>query len=170
MSIQKATFAAGCFWGVEATFRQLEGVTKTRVGYSGGRLENPTYDDVSTGRTGHAEALEITFDSEKILYETLVDIFFKMHDPTTKNRQGPDVGPQYRSVIFYHTPEQKQIAESILQKVQDSQKFKSRKIVTEIIEAQSFFAAEDYHQQYFEKFGFHPCANFLKLPPKLKEL
>jgi len=166
MSLQKATFAAGCFWGVEATFRQLDGVIKTRVGYSGGTLENPSYEDVSTGRTGHAEALKITFDPEKISYDKLVDIFFKMHDPTTKNRQGPDVGTQYRSVIFYHTQEQKIIAETMKQKIQDSPKFKSRKIITEIVEIQSFFAAEDYHQQYFEKYGFHPCVNYLKLPPK----
>lgn len=166
MSIQKATFAAGCFWGVEATYRQLKGVIKTRVGYSGGTLEHPSYEQVSTGRTGHAESLEITFDSDLVSYETLVDIFFRMHDPTTKNRQGPDVGSQYRSVIFYHSLEQQQIAEAIKNQLQDSPKFKTKKIVTEIVEFHAFFAAEDYHQQYFEKFGFHPCVNFLKLPSK----
>ena len=166
MPIQKATFAAGCFWGVEATYRQLKGILKTRVGYCGGSLENPSYEQVSTGQTGHAESLEITYDSDIVTYETLVDIFFRMHDPTTKNRQGPDVGTQYRSVIFYHTLEQKQIAETKKIQLQDSPKFKTRKIVTEIVEFQSFFAAEDYHQQYFEKFGFHPCVNFLKLPSK----
>jgi len=164
--IEKATFAAGCFWGVEATYRQLDGVLKTQVGYTGGSKDNPTYEDVCKDTTGHAEALEIEFETEKISYEALVFIFFRMHDPTQLNRQGPDIGTQYRSAIFYHSPKQKAISEAIVTKLQKTEKFKDRTIVTQIIPANKFYKAEEYHQKYFEKNGFHPCVNFLELPEK----
>ena len=164
--MEKATFAAGCFWGVQATFLQLEGVIKTQVGYEGGYKLNPSYQDVSADRTGHAEALEITFDPEILSYKELVEIFFRLHDPTQLNRQGPDIGSQYRSVIFYHTPEQKKIAEDLKIKFQNSEKYRGRKIVTEITPGLKFYRAEEYHQKYFEKNGFHSCVNFLPLPAK----
>jgi peptide-methionine (S)-S-oxide reductase len=164
--MEKATFAAGCFWGVQATFLQLEGVIKTQVGYAGGHKINPSYKDVGSDITGHAEALEITFDPETLSYKELADIFFRLHDPTQLNRQGPDIGSQYRSVIFYHTPEQKKVAEEIKIKFQNSEKYRGRKIVTEIIPASKFYRAEEYHQRYFEKNGFHACVNFLPLPIK----
>lgn len=164
MTTQKATFAAGCFWGVEATFRQIPGVLQTTVGYTGGITKNPTYRQVCTGKTGHAEAVEIIFDPTKVTYEYLVEIFFKSHDPTTLNRQGPDIGTQYRSAIFTHDSEQNQIAERI--KTNFEQKKNGRKIVTEIVVATEFYPAEEYHQQYFEKEGYHPCVNFLPLPKK----
>jgi peptide-methionine (S)-S-oxide reductase len=166
MTLQKtelATFAAGCFWGVEATYRQVEGVLKTQVGFTGGRTKNPTYKDVCTKDTGHAEAIQLSYDPSRVSYEQLTEIFFKMHDPTQKNRQGPDVGSQYRSAIFYHSEEQKAVAEGLKEKLQ-REKYKSRPIVTEIVPATEFYEAEEYHQQYFEKFGMHPCANYLKLP------
>ncbi len=149
-----ATFAAGCFWGVEETFRQLKGVTQTTVGYRGGALSNPTYSDVCSGQTGHAEAVQIEFDPEIISYETLLNTFWKSHDPTTLNRQGPDVGSQYRSVIFYHDETQRKLAEkskSIWQNQFD------RPIVTEITEAGPFYKAEEYHQQYLRKKGLSHC-------------
>ncbi len=148
--MQKATFAAGCFWGVEATFRQIEGVSSTSVGYTGGHHENPTYEDVCTGHTGHAEAVEVTFDPAVVSYQTLLDIFWGCHNPTTLNRQGPDIGTQYRSAIFYHTPEQEAAARA--SKEQAQQRF-PHPIVTEIVPAVPFYQAEDYHQQYFEKRG-----------------
>ena len=150
MSIEKATFAAGCFWGVEELFRAQEGVISTRVGYTGGTVVRPTYKQVCGGDTGHAESVEITFDPEKISYATLLKLFWANHDPTTMNRQGPDVGEQYRSVVFYHSEEQKQIAESIKRELETEHIF-DRPIVTAILPADTFYEAEKYHQQYFEK-------------------
>lgn len=162
--VDRAIFAAGCFWGVEATFRQLDGVLLTRVGYIGGHLNNPTYKDVSTNTTGHAEAVEIQFNPKKVTYQRLVDLFFELHDASQLNKQGPDVGTQYRSAIFYTNEEQKKIAEITKTKWQKSEKYKNRQIMTEITLATTFYPAESYHQQYFEKFGYHPCVNFLPLP------
>lgn len=152
----KATFAAGCFWGVEATFRQLPGVTSTRVGYTGGKTENPTYKDVCTDRTGHAEAVEVEYDPSKISYEQLLNVFWENHDPTTPNRQGPDWGTQYRSAIFFHTPEQEQAAKASKEELDKSGRFPS-KIVTQIVPEATFYEAEDYHQQYLEKRGLASC-------------
>jgi len=157
MSLQKATFGAGCFWGVEAEFRQLpKGVVSTAVGYEGGTIKNPTYRDVCTDRTGHAEVVEVEYDPEKISYEDLLKIFWENHDPTTLNRQGPDVGTQYRSVIFYHTPEQQATALTSKEKLEKSGRYR-RPIVTEIVPATTFYRAEDYHQQYLEKRGLSSC-------------
>ena len=152
----KATFGAGCFWGVEASFRQLEGVIDARSGYSGGTKVNPTYEDVCTGTTGHAEVVEVTYDPARITYEQLLDAFWKMHDPTTRNRQGPDVGTQYRSVIFYHDDEQKRRAEES-KAAQDASRLYRGPIVTLIEEAGPFYEAEDYHQRYLEKRGMVSC-------------
>lgn len=154
--MEKATFAAGCFWGVEEAFRTLKGVQKTTVGYSGGTLESPTYKDVCTDRTGHAEVVMVEFDPAQVSYEQLLDVFWDSHDPTTLNRQGPDTGTQYRSAIFYHTPEQKATAEASREKQSKSNRFK-RPIVTEITAAGSFFPAEEYHQQYLLKRGEASC-------------
>jgi len=157
MSLQKATFGAGCFWGVEAEFRQLpKGVVSTAVGYEGGTMKNPTYRDVCTDRTGHAEVVEVEYDPEKISYEDLLKVFWANHDPTTLNRQGPDVGTQYRSVIFYHTPEQQAAALASKEKLEKSGRYR-RPIVTEIVPATSFYRAEHYHQQYLEKRGLSSC-------------
>ena len=156
--MQKATFAAGCFWGVEADFRNLPGVTATAVGYAGGSHPNPTYQDVCSGSTGHAEAVEVEFDPEQVSYEQLLSKFWEAHDPTQQNRQGPDVGTQYRSVIFFHGPEQE--AAALLSKRQ-AQEHTKREIVTEIVPAGDFHRAEEYHQRYFEKQGIarlHPGA------------
>jgi peptide-methionine (S)-S-oxide reductase len=152
--MEKATFAAGCFWGVEASFRELAGVVDAVVGYTGGTMPNPTYRDVCTDSTGHAEALEITFDPARISYERLLDHFWQMHDPTTPNRQGPDVGTQYRSAIFFHSPKQEKAAQASKQRWQ--QQFR-RPIVTEIVPASTFYRAEDYHQRYLEKRGVRAC-------------
>ncbi len=148
--MEKATFAAGCFWGVEAAFRRVEGVESTSVGYIGGTTENPTYGDVCTGQTGHAEAIEVVYDPSRVTYEDLVSVFWDIHDPTTLNRQGPDIGTQYRSGIFYHTPGQETAARASRENLQQSGRFR-REIVTEITPATTFYMAEDYHQQYFEK-------------------
>jgi peptide-methionine (S)-S-oxide reductase len=157
MSLQKATFGAGCFWGVEAEFRQLpKGVVSTAVGYEGGSMANPTYRDVCTDRTGHAEAVEVEYDPEEISYEDLLKVFWENHNPTTLNRQGPDVGTQYRSVIFYHTPEQQAAALTSKEKLEKSGKYR-RPIVTEIVPATTFYRAEEYHQQYLEKRGLSSC-------------
>jgi len=157
MSLQKATFGAGCFWGVEAEFRQLpKGVVSTAVGYEGGTMKNPTYRDVCTDRTGHAEVVEVEYDPEKVSYEDLLKVFWANHDPTTLNRQGPDVGTQYRSVIFYHTPEQQAAALASKEKLEKSGRYRPP-IVTEIVPATSFYRAEDYHQQYLEKRGLSSC-------------
>ncbi|PYP87781.1 MAG: peptide-methionine (S)-S-oxide reductase [Blastocatellia bacterium AA13] len=155
--MEKATFGAGCFWGVEAGFRQLDGVTSTEVGYSGGRHENPTYREVCSGRTGHAEVVQVTYDPNIISYKDLLDAFWQMHDPTTMNRQGPDIGEQYRSVIFYHTPEQEDAAAASKEELQRTGVHK-RDIVTKIEPAGPFYRAEEYHQQYFEKQGISHCA------------
>ena len=152
----KATFAAGCFWGVEAAFRQIEGVTATRVGYTGGDFKNPTYKDVCSGTTGHAEAVEVEYDPSKVTYEELLKVFWENHDPTTLNRQGPDVGTQYRSAVFFLTPEQQAAAKASKEKLQKNGRYK-RPIVTEINPALEFYPAEDYHQQYLEKRGLAHC-------------
>ncbi len=154
--MQKATFGAGCFWGVEAAFRQLQGVISTSVGYTGGSLKNPTYENVCSGNTGHAEAVEVIYDPARISYEQLLQVFWENHDPTTLNRQGPDIGAQYRSAIFYHTPEQMAAALTTKEKLQVSGRYK-RPIVTEITAASPYYLAEDYHQQYLEKRGLASC-------------
>ena len=152
--MEKATLAAGCFWGVEAAFRQIKGVKSTRVGYTGGEMKNPSYEDVCTDETGHAEAVEVTFDQIKAPYKDLLKVFWQNHNPTQLNRQGPDVGTQYRSAIFYHNAKQKKDAESSLK--EEQKKYKN-KIVTQILKAEDFFEAEDYHQQYLEKRGLSTC-------------
>ena len=151
-----ATFAAGCFWGVEAAFRAVEGVTATAVGYLGGATESPTYEDVCSGRTGHAEAVEVRFDPDRVSYERLLDVFFACHDPTTLNRQGPDVGTQYRSAVFYHDALQQAAASEAKEKLEAAGRL-SVPIATEITPAAEFFRAEEYHQQYLEKRGQSSC-------------
>ena len=151
-----ATFAAGCFWGVEAAFRRMPGVIGTAVGYSNGDTPAPTYEDVCTDRTGHAEVVQVTYDPAKVSYEQLLETFWSNHNPTTLNRQGPDVGSQYRSAIFFHTPEQQAAAEASKQALTASGRF-SRPIVTEITPAATFHRAEEYHQQYLEKRGASSC-------------
>jgi peptide-methionine (S)-S-oxide reductase len=153
---EKATFAAGCFWGVESAFCQVEGVISTTVGYSGGNTKNPTYEEVCTDKTGHAESVLIEFNPELITYEKLLELFWSIHDPTTLNRQGPDIGSQYRSIVFYHSEEQKNMAIYIKDKLEKSKRF-SRKIVTEIIPSTVFYKAEEYHQKYFQKHGLVKC-------------
>jgi peptide-methionine (S)-S-oxide reductase len=152
----KATFAAGCFWGVEDTFRQVEGVRSTEVGYTGGTTTSPSYKEVCTGRTAHAEAVQVDFDPSKVSYLELLATFWKSHDPTTANRQGPDLGTQYRSAIFFHDAEQEKDARDSKTVLADKGVFK-RPIVTEIVPATQFYRAEDYHQQYFEKQGIRSC-------------
>ncbi len=153
---EKATFAAGCFWGVEDAFRQVDGVVSTRVGYSGGHTTSPTYKEVCSGRTGHAESVEVIYDPEKVSYAELLDVFWSNHDPTQLNRQGPDIGTQYRSVIFVHDDAQKQAALESKDELERAGRFR-RPIVTEIAPAAEFFEAEEYHQQYFEKQGISHC-------------
>jgi peptide-methionine (S)-S-oxide reductase len=150
--MQKATFGAGCFWGVEAEFRQVGGVISTTVGYLGGSLKDPTYADVCSGTTGHAEVVEIEYDPSKVSYDEILNVFWEIHDPTTLNRQGLDVGPEYRSAIFFHTPEQESAARASKEKLERSGRHKNP-IVTEITPASQFYKAEEYHQQYFEKCG-----------------
>jgi peptide-methionine (S)-S-oxide reductase len=157
MKTEKATFGAGCFWGVEEVFKKLKGVVSTAVGYAGGTKENPTYEDVCTDETGHAEVVEIEFDPSQLKYEELLDVFWSNHNPTTLNRQGPDVGTQYRSVIFYHSPEQKAAAKVSKEKVDQSERFRSP-VVTQIEPAIKFWRAEEYHQRYLEKRGQSHCA------------
>src|ERR1700733_1666141 len=152
----KAIFAAGCFWGVEATFRQIPGVIATRVGYTGGQKSNPTYEDVCTDRTGHAEAVEVEYDPTKVSYQKLLDTFWENHDPTQLNRQGPDWGAQYRSAIFFTTPEQETAALASKESLEKSRRY-SKPIATQIAPAVTFFPAEDYHQQYLEKRGMASC-------------
>jgi peptide-methionine (S)-S-oxide reductase len=154
--MEKATFGAGCFWGVEATFRQVKGVTEAAVGYLGGTLANPTYHDVCTGRTGHAEVVQVEFDPAQVSYDDLLEVFWNSHNPTTPNRQGPDVGTQYRSAIFTHSPEQAATAQASKQKQEASGRFK-RPIVTEITPTSTFYRAEEYHQRYLEKHGLRNC-------------
>jgi peptide-methionine (S)-S-oxide reductase len=150
--VEKATFAAGCFWGVEATFRAIPGVISTMVGYSGGRTTNPTYEEVCTGDTGHAEAVQVTYDPAQLSYAELLDVFWSSHDPTTPDRQGPDVGSQYRSMIFCHSPEQESAAHATKKSLEKSGKYR-RPVVTQIVPAAVFYKAEDYHQRYLEKRG-----------------
>jgi len=154
MPVQTATFAAGCFWGVEAKFRSIPGIVETTVGYTGGKVNNPTYKMVCTHTTGHAEAVLVRFDPEVISYEMLVRAFFNLHTPTTRNRQGFDIGSQYRSAIFTHNEEQKRIAEKIKEELNRSGKFR-KQIVTQIMPAGEFFEAEEYHQRYYEKHNYH---------------
>ena len=155
-SLEKALFGAGCFWGVEAAYRQIQGVVSTAVGYAGGTLANPTYRDVCTDRTGHAEVVEVTYDPARVSYDDLLHVFWENHNPTQLNRQGPDVGTQYRSVIIYETPEQQAAAIASKEQLERSGRYK-KPIVTEITPAPSFYMAEEYHQQYLEKRGLSTC-------------
>jgi len=166
VSLEKAVFAAGCFWGVESAFRELlgKGVISTRVGYSGGHVKNPDYEQVCSDKTGHAEAAEITFDPQKISYGELLAVFWSIHDPTTLNRQGPDVGSQYRSAIFFYDPEQEREAIASRRELEKTRKF-SRPVTTEIAPIKEFYPAEEYHQQYFEKNHLTPSCH---IPPKIK--
>jgi peptide-methionine (S)-S-oxide reductase len=152
----EATFAAGCFWGVEAAFRQVQGVLETAVGYSGGDYNNPSYKDVCTGKTGHAEVVRVKFDPERVSYEELLEVFWSEHNPTTKNRQGWDIGTKYRSAIFYHDDEQKALAIESRDRLEASGKYR-KPIVTEITQASEFYPAEEYHQRYLEKRGLATC-------------
>lgn len=155
--MEKATFAAGCFWGVETTFRQVKGVVSATVGYMGGTLKNPTYEDVCTDKTGHAEVTQVEYDPSVVSYNDLLKVFWKSHNPTTLNRQGPDVGTQYRSVIFYHTPEQETSARASKEELEKAGVYK-RPIVTQIVPASDFWRAEEYHQRYLEKHGLAHCS------------
>lgn len=161
-SHEKATFAAGCFWGVESFFRAIPGVADAIVGYTGGRTANPSYEDVCTGRTGHAEAVEVSYDPARVSYGTLLQVFFDNHDPTTPNRQGPDVGEQYRSAIFVHTPEQEREARAKVEELTAAKRFR-RPVVTQVARAAPFYRAEEYHQRYFEKKGIAPTCH---VPPR----
>lgn len=154
--MEKATFGAGCFWGVEAAFSEVNGVERTTVGYMGGTTDNPTYEDVCTNKTGHAEVVQLEYDPSSICYQELLNVFWNIHDPTTPNRQGPDIGTQYRSVIFYHTPEQQAVAVASKEALQSSGRY-DRTIVTEIVPASTFWPAEEYHQNYFKKHGIGSC-------------
>ena len=154
--METATFGAGCFWGVEARFQQLPGVIETAVGYEGGKLDNPTYKDVCTDCTGHAEVVEVKFDPAKLSYQQLLNLFFELHDPPQLNRQGPDWGAQYRSVIFVHSPEQEAIANATIARLTE-QKTYERPIATQVVRAQTFWRAEEYHQKYLEKRGALSC-------------
>ena len=154
--MEKATFGAGCFWGIEAAFRNVKGVKTTAVGYSGGALKNPTYEDVCAGLTGHAEVVQVSYDQAEVSYQELLDVFWEIHDPTTLNRQGPDVGTQYRSAIFFHTPEQEAAARASKENLEASRRYQ-RPVATEITPASEFYRAEEYHQQYLEKRGQAHC-------------
>lgn len=154
--METATFGAGCFWGIEAAFRRIPGVLTATSGYMGGHVENPTYRQVCTDTTGHAEVVQVTFDPEKVTFESLLEAFFGMHDPTQLNRQGPDVGTQYRSVIFYHSPEQEKTAREALEDLQKQGRF-SRPIATQLVAAPDFWPAEEYHQRYLERRGLDRC-------------
>jgi peptide-methionine (S)-S-oxide reductase len=157
MSTEKATFGAGCFWGVEAAFAALPGVAATAVGYEGGRLERPSYEDVCTDATGHAEGVELSFDPSKISYDQLLDAFFTLHNPTTLNRQEPDWGTQYRSVIFYHSPGQQSEAQAKIEQLTELGRFKPKRIVTKVEAAETFWRAEEHHQKYLDKRGQASC-------------
>jgi len=159
--MEKATFAAGCFWGVEEEYRRVEGVLATTVGYAGGTTENPTYEEVCTGRTGHAEAVEVEFDPSVVSYADLVEKFWTLHDPTQKDRQGPDVGTQYRSSVFFTSPEQESVARRSLEMLEASGRL-SRPVATEILAAGTFWPAEDYHQQYLSKRGMGACSTTIR--------
>jgi peptide-methionine (S)-S-oxide reductase len=159
---EKATFAAGCFWGVEAMFRELEGVTATRVGYTGGTLANPSYRKVCSGRTGHAEAVEVRFDPTRVSYRELLEAFWSGHNPATRNRQGLNIGSQYRSAVFFHSPAQEAAARATRAERQELLRWPRRTIATEITPASTFYEAEDYHQRYFEKSGRARCTTALQ--------
>ncbi|WP_157578847.1 peptide-methionine (S)-S-oxide reductase MsrA [Pontibacter roseus] len=161
--MEKATFGNGCFWCTEAVFQELEGVEKVASGYAGGQVENPTYKQVTTGTTGHAEVLQITYDPHKISYDELLEVFWKTHDPTTPNRQGNDIGPQYRSIVLYHSEEQRQLAEKYKQELETAGAF-SNPIVTTIEPLGEFYPAEDYHQNYFNTHGHEPYCSFVIRP------
>ena len=154
--METATFGAGCFWGVEVRFAQLPGVIDTAVGYEGGKLDNPSYKDVCTGRTGHAEVVQVKFDPARVSYSQVLDLFFALHDPTQRNRQGPDWGEQYRSVVFFHSPEQEAAAKQTIERL-TREKIFSKPIVTEVVPAGTFWRAEEYHQKYLEKRGAVSC-------------
>ena len=154
---ETATFAAGCFWGVEAAFRALDGVVETSVGYSGGSVSDPSYGEVCTGKTGHAESVRVVFDPRVISYDRLLEVFWEIHNPCSLNRQGPDVGTQYRSVIFYHSEAQRSLAQASKDRLDASGRCGARKVVTEIRPAGPFYLAEDYHQRYLEKQGLRSC-------------
>jgi peptide-methionine (S)-S-oxide reductase len=154
---ERATFAAGCFWGVEEAFRKVNGVRSTTVGYTGGTTMNPTYEEVCTDKTGHAEAVQVVYDPSVVSYDDLLKVFWESHDPTTPNRQGPDFGSQYRSAIFYHDEKQKTTATASRDKLQSSDRFNKKRIVTEIVTTKEFYRAEDYHQQYLQKRGLAHC-------------
>ena len=154
MSKEKATFGAGCFWGVEAAFRSVPGVTDVASGYAGGNTENPTYKEVCTDTTGHAEVVEVEFDPARVSFDQLLEVLWNTHDPTTPNRQGPDMGSQYRSAVFFHNPEQQAAAEASVKRLTVSGRF-ANPVVTEITPAPRFYRAEEYHQRYFEKHGYH---------------
>ena len=156
--LQVATFAAGCFWGVEEAFTKMKGVESTMVGYTGGWLQNPKYKDVCNHNTGHAEAVQILYDPNGVSYEELLDVFWSIHDPTTKNRQGPDIGSQYRSMIAFHTPEQEALARKSIEELRKSGRF-GNEIVTEIVPASVFYKAEEYHQKYYQRRGGGTCYN-----------
>jgi peptide-methionine (S)-S-oxide reductase len=151
-----ATFGAGCFWGVEARFQQVPGVLETAVGYEGGKTENPSYRDVCTDMTGHAEVVQVEFDPARVSYEQLLELFFELHDPTQLNRQGPDWGTQYRSVVFFHSPEQEAAALALVERLTAEKRF-SKPIVTQVVPAQTFWRAEEYHQKYLQKRGAVSC-------------
>ena len=156
-NLQTATFAAGCFWGVEEEFRKIKGVKSTIVGYTGLWLEHPAYKQVCTDRTGHAEAIQIKYDPSEVSYGDLLELFWSIHNPTTKNRQGFDYRTQYRSAIFYHTPQQQEIARKSKEELEKSEQFKNKKIVTEVVPASAFYKAEEYHQKYYQKRGGSSC-------------
>ncbi|HKM76761.1 MAG TPA: peptide-methionine (S)-S-oxide reductase MsrA [Candidatus Bathyarchaeia archaeon] len=165
LRLEKATIGGGCFWCTEATFEQIEGVEKVESGYAGGNLPKPTYEQVCSGTTGHAEVVQITFNPEKISFREILEIFFAMHDPTTLNRQGADVGTQYRSVIFYHDHEQKRIAEQI---IKENQAKTSKKIMTEVVPYEVFYKAEDYHQSYYQQNSRQPYCQVVIAPKMIK--
>ncbi|TKC07368.1 peptide-methionine (S)-S-oxide reductase MsrA [Pedobacter frigoris] len=166
--LEKATFGMGCFWCSEALFERLDGVTKVRSGYEGGHVDNPSYEDVCTGTTGHAEVIEVTYDPSKIKYEELLEVFWKSHDPTTLNRQGADVGTQYRSVVFYNTDQQKQLAEAYKKELNDTRAF-DKPVVTQIDKSSTFYVADNYHQDYFNNNGNQPYCRLVILP-KMEKL
>ncbi len=165
--MELATFGSGCFWCTEAIFEKVKGIESVVSGYSGGKVKNPTYREVCTGNTGHAEVVQITYNPEIIAFKDLLKIFWKMHDPTTLNRQGADVGTQYRSVIFYHTDKQKEIAETYKKRLDEANIYK-KPVVTEITFFESFYKAEDYHQEYYENNKFQPYCSFV-ITPKLEK-
>jgi peptide-methionine (S)-S-oxide reductase len=152
--MEKATFGAGCFWGIEHAFRKVEGVQEAPVGYAGGTTEDPTYEQVCSGKTGHTEVVQVEYDPDKVTYEELLEVFWGLHDPTTLNRQGPDIGTQYRSAIYYHSPEQEAAAKKAISALEENGRFRNP-VVTELAPIDNYYMGEDYHQRYFEKQGHH---------------